>query len=396
MTKSGIIALLFGFLLISLGVYLFIRNTDTLGVAQDKENILLYVEEGDVSYKLPGSVFVRATSSPVAIVTGTLVYTGIGQATILFPNNSSVVLDTYTELAVNYSEQKVTLFQTLGTTYHRVESLVTGNSYEVETPGTLAAVRGTKFAVKYDKKKKITKVAVTESKVEVSSFKQETGTSTRIVLQTSMLEEGKTAKVEHATTSPSGFTIVATTEDKEMNDWVEENKVRDNAEQDIKEQDKAPDTIRHELKQLIEQGVKEETSSERPTAVQKEETAPTTEANREETAQQPVTTDVRLPQEQAPVIRKLSEEGFFDKFSAMFMDYFYVDEKDTPCGFTLTPSARVRVVTTFATESGYPFQSATLLSFAQEIDTYCKEKTPALKTKLQGRFDVEFPYQENI
>ncbi len=62
----------------------------------------------------------------------------------------------------------------------------------------------------------------------------------------------------------------------------------------------------------------------------------------------------------------------------------------------MTPSERVRVVTSFASESGYPFASKTLLDLATAVDMYCQKKDPSVKLKLQARFDTEFPFQDAI
>ncbi|MEN9337911.1 MAG: FecR protein, partial [Candidatus Parcubacteria bacterium] len=371
----------------------------------NNDPILLYVDEGDVSYKLPGETsFIKATTSPREIETGTYVYTGVGEATVLFPNNSSVALDTYTELLVKYDEQHVSLFQTLGTTYHRVEALVTGATYEVETPGTLAAVRGTKFAVKYDKKKKETKVSVTEHTVRVSRF-DETSTSTqeRTELETKDIQEGTTVQVHASTTatSTSAFTTVQTKEDEEMNSWVEKNTIRDAEERQIKETISNKEQIREALKDILIQRedardvlIQDINKEDIPSReIPKEQVVPVREVKK--TVDDTSITKPQVSTTTKPVV-KLDEEVFFDKFTTMFVNYLYLDEKDTPCSLSLGADERVKFLTSFATQSGYPFTSTTLLSFAQEVDRYCKAKDPNLKAKLQSRFDAEFPFQESL
>lgn len=379
---------------LALGTF-FIFKKDA-GITSKEADIILYIETGDVSYRFPtdGS-FIKATSSPISITTGTQVYTGLGRATILFPNNSSVALDEYTELTVKYEEEKISILQTLGTTYHRVEALVSGGSYEVETPGTLAAVRGTKFAVKYDKKLKVTKVAVSEHKVRVSTF-DTLATTTKQIRESIDLEEGSTVRVSATSTATSttSFTFTETKNDPEMNEWITENKDRDQAEDAIKRSGNG-ESIREGLKELLSPRTEETIQKEEiptkgtETGTQKEPIKePVQETRKEETKPSPTLSPT-------PIV-KLDEEVFFDKFSVLFIQYFYLDEKDVPCGLQVTPAERVRVVTSFATQSGYAFSSNTLLSFAQEIDAYCKIKTPEAKTRLQARFDVEWPYQENI
>ncbi len=404
MSKQTLGILIIGLIVIVVGGYFALMKkggVQSLSSTAD-EVILLYVTEGDVSYKLPEQAnFQKATTSPIAISNNTLVYTGKGTASILFPNNSSVDLDEYTELKITYEGDKTTLYQTLGTTYHRVEVLVTGATYEVETPGTLAAVRGTKFAVKYDKKTKSTKVAVTEHKVEVSKFEgDETASSTRRFIGKVILEEGKTARIDArvtATTSvDAGIVIVETTTDIEMKAWVDKNKARDEKVEIIKEGNQTKTEIRTELKNLIQEdrGTEEVESKDEVQTETKSE--PKTETRK------PAPTETTKPTNSTSdtsgtsggTVVKINEEAFFDKFNTLFVNNFYLDDADTPCQSNVTGSGRVRAVTSYATESGYPFTSTTLLSFATAIDAYCQKKDPTVKAQLQARFDAEFPFNE--
>jgi hypothetical protein len=402
MSKQILGAIIALVLIIGIGGYFVYgkKGTDSLKNTEETA-ILLYVEDGDVSYKTPESgSFVKATTSPTTITDGTLVYTGIGHASILFPNNSNVSLDTYTELTVHYKDDKISLLQTLGTTYHRVEALITGGSYEVETPGTLAAVRGTKFAVKYDGKTKVTKVAVTEHQVFVAKIKEGTGTTTKEIVESLTVIEGNTARLEATTKATSSISVVDTNTDTEMKAWVEVHKTGDRLQESLKEEGKSQEEVRSEV---IKSFQKEETTpSESKT---EEEVAP--ETRKEETQTKEPTTTETKPKPTTEVktttttnvtvtVKKIDSDAFFDAFNTKFFEYFYLDEKDTPCESRLTASEKVKNVTSYASESGYPFTSRTLLDFAQAVEMYCKDKDAGIKVKLQGRFDAEFPYQENI
>lgn len=399
-------------------------------------SILLYVTAGDVSYKNDdGSAFQKATTSPVAISEHALVYTGKGEATILFPNNSTVTLDEYTELAVNYSPEHMSFLQTLGTTYHRVEALISGSTYEVETPGTVASVRGTKFAVKFDKNTKTTKVAVTEHVVEVAKVeeKMENGTTTRLILESKQLTEGNTANISATTTGPA-IQVGETSFDADMNAWVEENKVRDAFELELKESNVPPEKIREEIMNLLERAgsnegstkdteaeskgdVQRETSTDADTTSQvsrtetKKTDTPTnttmkptqgtksetkTESKKSEESRTNTGTSLETQTATTVAVKKVPYERFFDTFNALYFDYFYLDENDLACQKKVTPNERVRVVTSYATESSYPFSSKTLAGFADAVGEYCGTKDASVKARLQGRFDEEFPYQENI
>lgn len=434
MSKTSIVS---GILSIVLVVGAYVAFTKSVQKALHKEEpILLYVEEGDVSFKDDGaSSFEKATTSPVAISNNTMVYTGLGKATILFPNNSNVTLDHYTELAVHYDGTKTSFYQTLGTTYHRVESLVTGSTYEVETPGTVASVRGTKFAVRYDKKKKITKVAVTEHNVFVAKIVEvtENGTTTKKMIESANVDEGKTAKVEEEAKATSTISLGGTDQDEDMNTWVEENKSRDTFQEKIKEENSSKDDVRDEIKSALlgkvheGEGSKDDNkNSSRKTEVETKKGSEN-ETEDKKTGQKNTTEhqdDRKVPEQtkegkqtdteqkseqkiesgsttqsstqQTTSTKKVDYDTFFDKFNTLFVDYFYLDENDTPCTKNVSASERVRIVSSYASESGYPFSTGNLIEFAQSINAYCSSKDAATKARLQSRFDVVFPYQEDI
>ncbi len=390
--------------------------------------ILLYPESGEVTFKILGSTsFQIATSSPTIIPNQTIVHTETGKASVLLPDNSMISLDTNTEITINYSSSKTSVYQTLGTTYHRVQTLLTGSSYQVQTPGTLAAVRGTKFAIKYDSKTKKTKVAVTEHNVEVSTIppgSQITGTTTPFT-ETISLGEGKTVTVAMVTKVPkqgeSAMQIADTVKDDDMRIWVEVNKNDDRRLDDIKKNIKSDEDIRVEIKKEIFKDIKEDVQSEvldtrkdsietnivdkkvnldsTKTEIKTEpkpivETKPTIETKTETTVKTDTTSNT--PVTTSSLVKKMDEEQYFNGFNDMFIKYFYLDENDTPCITSILPQERVRQVTSFANTNGYPFTSTTLLSFAQAIQGYCTNKDVATKIKLQARFDEEFPYKDNF
>jgi hypothetical protein len=407
-TVTGVISLL-AIIIIGGAWYLKSNNTESVVYNIETEQaILLYVESGDVSYKRPGSAeFRQATTSPIEIANQTVVKTGVGRASVLLPDNSNIALDQNTEITINYTKSKTSIYQTLGTTYHRVETLLTGGTYQVQTPGTLAAVRGTKFAVKYDAKTKKSKVAVTEHKVEVSTIpvgSQVTGTTTPPI-ETMTLEEGSTVTVDVVLKVPtkgeSAFKRIETSKDPEMKVWIDANAKSDidleRIKSDIQIRNNTTE-IRREIKRVL---FDDEVSNNNQDTEIKTETQESTETLRTETTttvkpSTTVTTPPTTTSTTIPVIKKIDEEQFFNTFNDMFIKYFYLDDVDTACEARIVPAERVRLVTTYATQSGYPFSSNTLLSFAQAIDAYCSQKDASVKIKLQGRFDEEFPFSEDI
>ena len=261
-----IFSVLFIGVLLFVGIFYFKYSQSSqkeLEVSKISSNILLYTESGEVTFKTLGSnTFQVASSSPTIIPNQTIVHTKIGKASVLLPDNSTISLDVNTEITVNYSTTKTSIYQTLGTTYHRVQALITGDTYQVQTPGTLAAVRGTQFAVKYDTKTKKTKIAVTENSVQVSTIplgSEITGTTTPPV-ETITLSEGKTVIVDKVEKVPekgeSAMQILDTTKDDDMRVWVEKNKKEDIQLENIKQSTKDSDTLRSEIKRVIYDDIK--------------------------------------------------------------------------------------------------------------------------------------------
>ncbi len=423
-------------LLIVIGVGMYFTKSDTpyikVEVAEAEiPPITLYLESGDVSFKSPtGGDFQKVTASSTPIENESIVKTGKdGHASVLLPDNSVISLDINTEITINYTSEKVSIFQSLGTTYHRVETLLTGSSYQVETPGTLAAVRGTKFAVKYDEKLKKTKVSVSEHKVQVRTVtsSSQTGTTT-VSEEETTVEEGKTVSVDisrKAKDHKSALTTTETLKDKEMRVWIDVNKKEDAKLEEIKHQnfdkeefrkeirknlfnDTLPEKKINEIKKNIDQENKlngierkvdiQENKLEDTSNIKRDVEKPAVIENpviKKEVIVKPVINTVVTSPIVRPVVKKLDEDEFFDKFNNIFTNYFYLDEVDFACNIKVLPQERVRVVVSFGTENGYPFtNNSNLLSFAQAIDAYCKNKDAGMKVKLQARFDDDFPYNQ--
>jgi hypothetical protein len=411
MTKN-VLGVSFGVLiLLAIGFYVLGLEKEAKVVSQTpKENgvqILLFRETGEITYKLPSAVsFVTLSADSIVIPNLTIIKTTSGKGSVLLPDNSMISIASNTELSINYTENAVSIFQSLGSTYHRVESLVTGKTYQVQTPGTLAAVRGTKFAVTYDKKKSLTKVAVTESKVAVSRIPKgfDSATTTPPVLEEMLVKEGDMAQVIEVaqavsgSTTPSkgGISLIKNEKDPEMDTWIKENKTIDPMLDKLKVEIKDKENLREEIKQMIkEEVVKQEektiTPKERTEEVKKETTTDTVKPS--DTTAKPTTQTVTAP------VRKLSEEQFFDEFNTIFINAFYVDERNTPCLNSDSPETRVNKLATFVANSGYTLPSGakeSLLVFAKEIKSYCENKDDKVRTLLQGRFDQEFPFQEDL
>jgi ferric-dicitrate binding protein FerR (iron transport regulator) len=132
--------------------------------------------EGSVDVLPAGSDAWRPASASERVPAGSRIRTGPGSAAVLvFFDGSTTDLEAETEIAViemsspRGNDRVVLLEQTLGQTYSRVQQSPDHESrFEIETPTTLVAVRGTEFstAVEMDG---TTHVAVTEGTVEVTA-----------------------------------------------------------------------------------------------------------------------------------------------------------------------------------------------------------------------------------
>jgi hypothetical protein len=345
-----------------------------------------------------------------------IVHTNKGKASVLLPDNSSISLDNNTEITVNYTPQAISVYQNLGTTYHRVEALITGKTYQVQTAGTLAAVRGTKFAVKYDTKTKKTKIAVTEHKVEVSSLPKTIGTTT-IPAETVFVEEGKTVSVEikegPQQGKPAPLAVIDTNKDPEMKAYVEMEKKVDVEFDAIKKEHSDKEDFRKEMKRVIfddiedegldtmevqeESDIDEKKQEDAPKSVEKPKQETKAEQRDIEEVEREVENTTKPTQETVQnngniPITKMNEEEFFNAFEPLFIKYFYLDEVDSLCTLKVAPDERVRIVSSFAQSKGYPFMKPTLQPFAVALDDYCKIKDKGMKERLQSRFDDEYPF----
>ena len=84
---------------------------------------------------------------------GDVIKTGkSSEAVVTFPNASEIRLDENSEIKINTTSQsKISIFQTIGTTWSRVIKLTGYNAgYEIETPTAVATVRGTAFSTVVD------------------------------------------------------------------------------------------------------------------------------------------------------------------------------------------------------------------------------------------------------
>ena len=404
--------------------------------AQVADSIYVYREYGDIAFKNKNaSTYTPVTDTKMLIANYSSVKTRDGRGYVIFPDNSSIALSSSTEIEINYEPTKVSIMQLLGTTYHRVTSLAKGNKYEIRTPNTLAAIRGTKLAVTYNQKLKKTYVAVTEHMVEVTPTKEDGTVTTAPVI----VQEGKLADIQSSTSTTKNSTSTSPASEKVVlrsnNDiqgvkiFVEENKIIDKQYDAIAPENRkellekiikslqVDDRVRHTsttekletrtetldrvLKQTMHttpqtstleiegKGVREPISVEPKTTVEaRKQIEPASIVNKEVVTLKPLPIDgEELTSEQ---------EAFINSFYAVYEKYFFIDDPASYCKRLGTISAKEMVASLLAVSNRAGFvlpKELDLSLFAQDLLASCVDGTIQDKAQVfKTRFDVTYPY----
>lgn len=115
------------------------------------ETFSLFREEGDegiITYKKPEDEdFLELTENQIELPNDTTIKTEDGYAHVIYPDNSMMSIDKDTEVTIHFDEKNITIQQIIGNTWHRLQKLAEGQSYDVTTSNALATVRGTKWGV---------------------------------------------------------------------------------------------------------------------------------------------------------------------------------------------------------------------------------------------------------
>lgn len=201
--------------------YLLLNSNGGAVTSTDDSAVLIY-EGGTVSYKLSESdIYAELTEDEISLPSGSYVKTDEAAfASIFLPDNSLISLSENTEIQINYSPEAVDLKQLVGETWNRVQTLSNGGTFQIESPNTIAAVRGTIFDVIVEGENSTT-VHVDESIVEVSELDtNENGE--KVVVESVDVNQGEWIKVskddpEHMMKEEAG-------EEFTQRDWVQKNK----------------------------------------------------------------------------------------------------------------------------------------------------------------------------
>lgn len=107
---------------------------------------LLYVESGDVQVNT-GAGWKQAIDE-MELGTGDLVKTGEGEATVILQEGEIVHLQPNTEIKLDsITGKSIKLTQTAGETWNKITKISGISEFSIETPNTVATVRGTEFVL---------------------------------------------------------------------------------------------------------------------------------------------------------------------------------------------------------------------------------------------------------
>lgn len=398
--------------------------------ADNTGSIYLIKESGKVYWKAAeNDAYLTLATDEQEIQNGAYVKTDEGLAHVVLPDNSMISVAENTEIQITYQDHKASIFQSVGDTYHRVQKLQAGASYEVRTPGTLAAVRGTRFAVNYNPKIKRTKVSVTEHTVSVRRFGVEAiatstatttpeipvGMGTQIVIDP--IKPGITPNKEVLKTIPLPV-------DSKRDAWLRRNVVLDSyveatgdkraffkvlIETPTDSKSKG-DTLNLLLTRLKLVSTKlnltplqiDTTFTPTPTTTT-QPTTPTTSptpVSTKPTGTLPPISSVPPALSGGSTATGTEQDPFLAEFDALYTKLFWVDATGAVCRnvVQMTPEASVDQLVRLATQYNRSIvNTKTLTTFGYDIRTYCKQPgdTKAILT-LQTQFISEYPFSSDL
>jgi hypothetical protein len=308
-----------------------------------------------------------------------------------------------------------------------------GNTYEVRTPNTLAAIRGTKFAVIYDPIRKKTFLVVTEHNVEVTQTKENGAViKAPVIVQEGSLAEVKsstsTTEIGTNTSKEEGSVIIRTTEEvSEVALFIDENKTID------KEYNKVPFTNnKNKNLEMIIQSLKKGNQGVR--LFENEATStPETAAKNIQRLDPPKNTKIDVPtsinetpsvlvktppittyggdllgvvtSKASTSLRKLptsteemtpADENFINTFYATYEQYFFVDDPVACCAKIQGMSSKdiLGALLTITNKANILLpQQQELEAFTSDLVASCTDGSIGYKTPLfKTRFDVVYPY----
>lgn len=141
-------------LLVILGPILISLNLDVIDLTSASETeskAELYIEQGTVQVKPDGKSWTEAKNGTLLFQSDSVKTGESTSAYIIFFESSIIWLDNNTEVSIkeiiDEDETSMTIKQDAGRTWSTVSKISGIDSYKVETPTTIASVRGTSFDV---------------------------------------------------------------------------------------------------------------------------------------------------------------------------------------------------------------------------------------------------------
>ncbi len=211
--------------LLGFGIYFLANNIKST-------KFTLVKESGSIFYKeKTASDYTELYDEEINLEAGTFVKTDAeSYGRIFLPDNSLISLDEKTEVQITFADNKADIQQLVGKTWHRVQSVTKGGEYKVQTPNTIAAVRGTIFGVGVDDKDN-SRVFVEESNVDVNKYELQNNNVN--ILETQNLGIDESAEIKRDTQS---FRIIRGKLADELKSafWYRRNKILDEEYNKIK------------------------------------------------------------------------------------------------------------------------------------------------------------------
>lgn len=201
-------------LVIAVAAFLILRNRAT-----SEAKLTVLRDSGEVSFKGKSGEYTPITTEEQEIPNGSFVKTGEdGLAHVVLPDESMISLSSNTEMQVNYGGP-TDVFQTLGNAWFRVQKVAGREEFTVETPTTVATVRGTIFGVERSGDDEV--VYVTEDKVEIAQLQEEDGKKVKKNVQT--LVKDRLANIKEK--GKGVVEVVDLPEDKKQTAWFRRNEL---------------------------------------------------------------------------------------------------------------------------------------------------------------------------
>lgn len=210
---------------------------------------------GDVQVK-KGEVWTKASAEDEVAQSDVIKTSFNGQATLLFGSGSMIRVDQNSQIALSeYSRDGeswiIKINQIFGRSWNRVQKLIGGSVYEVDTPTAVATVRGTTFGIDTN----ASGSAITVDEGTVTAKIVDTKTPERKIIQEVKIEKQQTAEITHKRVEevkraieerkPIAEIIVARRIEK-LPQWAEEHK------REVEKEAPKIQEIRREIEQKIE------------------------------------------------------------------------------------------------------------------------------------------------